>query len=94
MDLKEYRNRIFPILECSHFYLVCFVLKNMAITVIDNMHPSVYSDESGNYEDCGVYAMRHMETWMGIIDGHWDAGFLTEMAIAKKKITHLRRSLM
>ncbi|MFS7994002.1 putative Ulp1 protease family catalytic domain, papain-like cysteine peptidase superfamily [Helianthus anomalus] len=92
MDLKEYRNLIFPILERSHFYLVCFVLKNMAITVIDNMHQSespvkvvnnndfflkstlmkvvsVYcrTIRKGNYEDCGVYAMRHMEAWMGII---------------------------
>ncbi|MFS7993625.1 putative papain-like cysteine peptidase superfamily [Helianthus anomalus] len=28
MDLKEYGNLIFPILERSHFYLVCFDLKN------------------------------------------------------------------
>ncbi|MFS7909370.1 hypothetical protein Hanom_Chr01g00093821 [Helianthus anomalus] len=35
--------------------------------------------------------MRHMEAWMGIIEGRWDTGFLTEMAIGKKKIAHLRK---
>ncbi|MFS7954341.1 hypothetical protein Hanom_Chr07g00629121 [Helianthus anomalus] len=35
--------------------------------------------------------MRHMETWMGIIEDRWDVGFPTEMAKAKTKIAQLRR---
>ncbi|MFS7937382.1 hypothetical protein Hanom_Chr05g00426891 [Helianthus anomalus] len=40
----------------------------------------------GNCEDCGIYAMRHMETWMGINEDRWDVGFPTEMPKAKIKI--------
>lgn len=29
---------------------------------------------SANHTDCGIYCMRHMETYMGDIKG-WDAGF-------------------
>ncbi|MFS7903366.1 hypothetical protein Hanom_Chr01g00023211 [Helianthus anomalus] len=45
----------------------------------------------GNYEDCGIYAMRHMETWMGITEDRWDVGFPTKMAKAKKKIAQLMK---
>ncbi|MFS8001533.1 hypothetical protein Hanom_Chr13g01191471 [Helianthus anomalus] len=38
--------------------------------------------------------MRHMETWMGIIEDRWDAGFPTEMAKAKTKITQLRKKFV
>ncbi|MFS7959889.1 putative papain-like cysteine peptidase superfamily [Helianthus anomalus] len=119
MDVKHYGNLIFPIPERLHFYLVCFDLKNLAITVIDNMHPCeshVKKDvvvkflkrvrhpqcyeigacdlvrleicwaTIGNCEDCGIYAMRHMETWMGINEDRWDVGFPTEMPKAKIKI--------
>ncbi|KAJ0933732.1 putative papain-like cysteine peptidase superfamily [Helianthus annuus] len=140
MDLKEYGNLIFPILERGHYYLVCFDLKNLAITVINNMHPSespvkVVDDDDfflkstpmkvkdvvvkylkrvrhprcydiaarhlvrleigwatiGNNEDYGIYTMRHMETWMGIIEDRWEVGFPTDMAKAKTKIAQLRK---
>ncbi|KAJ0678365.1 putative papain-like cysteine peptidase superfamily [Helianthus annuus] len=29
----------------------------------------------GNSVDCGVFAMRHMETWFGETDLKWDSGF-------------------
>ncbi|KAM0071381.1 hypothetical protein Hdeb2414_s0001g00024481 [Helianthus debilis subsp. tardiflorus] len=158
MDLKEYGNLIFPILERGRYYLVCFDLKYLAITVINNMHlfespvkvvddddfflkltpmklvrnclylihkctASLYVQKDvvvkylkrvrhpryydiaarhpvrleigwatiGNYEDCGIYTMRHMETWIGIIEDRWQVGFPTDMAKAKTKIAQLRK---
>ncbi|MFS7962130.1 hypothetical protein Hanom_Chr08g00723041 [Helianthus anomalus] len=29
----------------------------------------------GNTVDCGVFVMRHMETWFGVIVDKWDSGF-------------------
>ncbi|MFS7933360.1 hypothetical protein Hanom_Chr04g00378811 [Helianthus anomalus] len=44
-----------------------------------------------NYEDCGIYTMRHMETWMVIIEDRWEVGFPTNMAKEKTKIAKLRK---
>ncbi|KAF5791525.1 putative Ulp1 protease family catalytic domain, papain-like cysteine peptidase superfamily [Helianthus annuus] len=37
-DLKAFRVVLIPIAENSHYYLICFDLKNSAIEVIDNIH--------------------------------------------------------
>jgi hypothetical protein len=42
-DLKQVDLVMFPVLEKSHYYLVCFDLKNPNISVIDNMASSVVS---------------------------------------------------
>ncbi|KAJ0804913.1 hypothetical protein HanPI659440_Chr02g0043521 [Helianthus annuus] len=37
MNLAEYTVVIFPIFENKHFYLICYELKNLSCSVIDNM---------------------------------------------------------
>ncbi|MFS8033179.1 hypothetical protein Hanom_Chr17g01566481 [Helianthus anomalus] len=38
--------------------------------------------------------MRHMETWIGFVEGRWDAGFPTEISKAKNKIRQLRKKFV
>ncbi|GJT82839.1 ulp1 protease family, C-terminal catalytic domain-containing protein [Tanacetum coccineum] len=42
-----------------HFYLICFNMKTAEIDIIDNLNNDV--DDI----DCGVFVMRHMETYVG-----------------------------
>ncbi|KAL8264833.1 hypothetical protein R6Q59_022963 [Mikania micrantha] len=111
---------VVPILQDSHYYLVCFNFKNETIEVIDNMKgkmkakqkyrvtrmtqvmlnylenhfPSLYNKLEGvvltkvdlpwqtdkNFVDCGVFAMRHMETYKGQPINEWanDCGLKEE----------------
>ncbi|PWA50410.1 hypothetical protein CTI12_AA472920 [Artemisia annua] len=47
---------------------------------------------SNNYIDCGIFAMRHMETYSGKKD--FDAGFIPEGKEQKKQIEDLRKKYM
>ncbi|PWA49120.1 hypothetical protein CTI12_AA484170 [Artemisia annua] len=47
---------------------------------------------SNNYVDCGIFAMRHMETYSGNKD--FDAGFVPEGKEQKKQIEDLRKKYM
>jgi len=44
---------------------------------------------TGNYKDCGVFLMRHMETWMGVTKDKWDCGF--PKTNIKAKVNLLRK---
>ncbi|MFS8026599.1 putative Ulp1 protease family catalytic domain, papain-like cysteine peptidase superfamily [Helianthus anomalus] len=140
MDLAGYTVIVFPILENGHFYLVSFDMEKLAISVIDNMHPSdsliqfidadaflrkttpfkvkdvfvkylrsIRHPKSlefdrviprrveiewatiGNSVDCGVFAMRHMETWFGETGEKWDSGFPCAHTQKKASLTRLRK---
>ncbi|KAL8188548.1 hypothetical protein R6Q57_029836 [Mikania cordata] len=111
---------IVPILQDSHYYLICFNFKNETIDVIDNMKgkmkpkqkyrlsritqamlnylenhfPSLHNkldrvvptkldlawQTDKNFVDCGVFAMRHMETYKGKPINEWanDCGLKEE----------------
>ncbi|MFS7973004.1 putative papain-like cysteine peptidase superfamily [Helianthus anomalus] len=45
----------------------------------------------GNSVDCGVFAMRHMETWFGEINLKWDSGFPIEHTPKIAYLTRLRK---
>ncbi|MFS7979541.1 hypothetical protein Hanom_Chr10g00928911 [Helianthus anomalus] len=44
----------------------------------------------GNTVDCGVFAMRHMETWFRETDLKWDSGFPLAHTPKKACLTRLR----
>ncbi|KAD7478908.1 hypothetical protein E3N88_02044 [Mikania micrantha] len=111
---------VVPILQDSHYYLICFNFKNETIDVIDNMKgkmkakqkyrvtrmtqvmlnylenhfESLHNKLDGvvptkvnlprqtdkNFVDCGVFAMRHMETYKGQPINEWanDCGLKEE----------------
>ncbi|KAL8214532.1 hypothetical protein R6Q57_003981 [Mikania cordata] len=47
---------------------------------------------SHNHVDCGVFLMRHMETYQGNDEKEWDAGFaLEEDKLQKRQLVDLRR---
>ncbi|KAI3704203.1 hypothetical protein L1987_74418 [Smallanthus sonchifolius] len=48
-------------------------------------------ETKNNFTDCGVFVMRHMETYMGYYDGKWDCGFPKVEKKIKSKITLLRK---
>ncbi|KAF5818743.1 putative Ulp1 protease family catalytic domain, papain-like cysteine peptidase superfamily [Helianthus annuus] len=131
MNLAEYTIVIFPIFENKHFYLICYDLKNLDCSVIDNMwvdqtvaeeatqlkvkiifdkyleevnHPKRIQIQQvfprrlnlswavrGNKVDCGVYAIRHMETYMGVTSDKWHCGFPNEPRKIKGKLNLLRK---
>ncbi|XP_042044306.1 uncharacterized protein LOC121790083 [Salvia splendens] len=75
----------FPIWVHDHFYIMCFNLKIQMLDVIDNAlvteemvkhkyggAPAILNDT--NKVDCGVYVMRHMETYMGGPVRNWNSG--------------------
>ncbi|MFS8026011.1 hypothetical protein Hanom_Chr16g01481941 [Helianthus anomalus] len=39
----------------------------------------------GNSVDCGVFAMRHMETWFGVTKEKWDSDF--PLTLTEKKVS-------
>ncbi|MFS7902384.1 hypothetical protein Hanom_Chr01g00010651 [Helianthus anomalus] len=45
----------------------------------------------GNSVDCGVFAMRHTETWFGETDVKWDSGFPLAHTQKKSSLTRLRK---
>ncbi|KAK1424422.1 hypothetical protein QVD17_19751 [Tagetes erecta] len=81
---------MFPILEKGHYYLVCFDLKEGTIEIVDNMEKSSVGCQGirlakpvikklqwstkSNFVDCGVFCMRHMETYMGSKVKKWRCG--------------------
>ncbi|KAI7730002.1 hypothetical protein M8C21_024636, partial [Ambrosia artemisiifolia] len=44
-----------------------------------------------NVKDCGVFLMRHMETWMGITEERWHCGFPNDKKKQKTKLSLLRK---
>ncbi|CAM8884384.1 unnamed protein product [Rhodiola kirilowii] len=47
-----------------------------------------------NFEDCGVFAMRHMETYMGGGSLHWKCGFVVEGDQQGEQLMALRDSYL
>ncbi|KAI3742639.1 hypothetical protein L1987_60331 [Smallanthus sonchifolius] len=47
----------------------------------------------GNIKDCGIFAMRHMEMFMGSSDKVFDCGFSLSEATKKNKSTRFRKDL-
>ncbi|KAM0043637.1 hypothetical protein Hdeb2414_s0010g00343621 [Helianthus debilis subsp. tardiflorus] len=45
----------------------------------------------GNSIDCGVFVMRHMETWFGVTNEKWDSGFPLAHNEKKGCLKHLRK---
>lgn len=45
---------------------------------------------TGNFIDCGVFVMRHMETYMGENIKKWDCGLAEEGATQKAQLDNLR----
>lgn len=45
---------------------------------------------SGNGVDCGIFVMRHMESYMGEIVSKYVSGFVTESDEQKKQLNNLR----
>lgn len=43
-----------------------------------------------NYTDCGVFIMRHMETFKGVTTSEWKAGFKLERFDQSEQIERLR----
>ncbi|MFS7914440.1 putative papain-like cysteine peptidase superfamily [Helianthus anomalus] len=48
----------------------------------------------GNSVDCGVFVMRHMETWFGVTDKKWDSGFPLSHKEKKDFLTCLKKKYM
>lgn len=46
---------------------------------------------NNNVVDCGVFLMRHMETFDGTTDGKWSCGFVEESAEQDRQLHRLRR---
>ncbi|KAL4567700.1 hypothetical protein LXL04_023292 [Taraxacum kok-saghyz] len=44
----------------------------------------------GNHNDCGVFCMRHMETYMGANSGNWSCGLRKESPKQQQEIDYLR----
>ncbi|MFS7956844.1 hypothetical protein Hanom_Chr07g00659381 [Helianthus anomalus] len=44
-----------------------------------------------NTVDCGVFVMRHMETWFGVTTDKWDSGFPLSHKETKACLTRLRK---
>ncbi|KAJ0921926.1 hypothetical protein HanPSC8_Chr05g0197451 [Helianthus annuus] len=44
-----------------------------------------------NTVDCGVFVMRHMETWFGLTSDKWDSGFPLGHTAKKACLTRLRK---
>ena len=76
--------------KCSFIYLLIYLQKDMLeayykkknlLEIFENINKS-YIDilslkwaRSSNIKDCGVYLMRHMETYVGKKDSEWNVGF-------------------
>ncbi|KAM0038853.1 hypothetical protein Hdeb2414_s0013g00420501 [Helianthus debilis subsp. tardiflorus] len=78
-------------------YIFCKYLKlvnHPKCTEIDNALPHRLDFEwetVNNTVDCGVFVMRHMETWFGITVEKWDSGFPLAHTAKKACLTRLRK---
>ncbi|KAG6414416.1 hypothetical protein SASPL_127138 [Salvia splendens] len=92
----------FPVCANFHYYLVVYWMKKNTIEIIDNNKPHKNMDPFEKYDidiglmsgpqarrkkDCGVYLMRHMETYVGKKGSEWDIGFSARSV----KIPHILR---
>ncbi|KAD6454221.1 hypothetical protein E3N88_08927 [Mikania micrantha] len=73
-----------PIINQQHYYVMCFNLKTPKVEITDNsgVMPRMsvakkYSDLPDKMVDCGVFLMRHMETYKGCLL-NWECGLCGE----------------
>ncbi|KAL4561566.1 hypothetical protein LXL04_033735 [Taraxacum kok-saghyz] len=77
------------LLFCSYLRKV----KHKSASQLENVEPQRLKMNwrtRGNYNDCGVFCMRHMETYMGDSSGNWSCGLHKESAKQQQEIDYLR----
>ncbi|CAH1452702.1 unnamed protein product [Lactuca virosa] len=91
-----------PIVVDDSYYLVCFCLKTVAFYIFDYIKRSGTIESAyGNRPrivcqrkivgvDCGIFHMRHMETYMGEAAHKWDCGLCVASKIQEKILGWLR----
>ncbi|KAG6400935.1 hypothetical protein SASPL_137780 [Salvia splendens] len=92
----------FPVCANFHYYLVVYWMKKNTIEIIDNHKPHKNMDPFEKYDidiglmsepqartkkECGVYLIRHIETYVGKKGSEWDIGFSARGV----KIPHILR---
>ncbi|KAL4591786.1 hypothetical protein LXL04_004757 [Taraxacum kok-saghyz] len=76
------------LLFCSYLRKV----KHKSTSQLENVDPhrlKMNWRTRGNYNDCGVFCMRHMETYMGDNSGNWSCG-LNKESPKQQEIDYLR----
>ncbi|KAL4579736.1 hypothetical protein LXL04_015900 [Taraxacum kok-saghyz] len=77
------------LLFCSYLRKV----KHKSASQLENVDPQILKMNwrtMGNYNDCGVFCMRHMETYMGYSSGNWSCGLHKESPKQQQEIDYLR----
>ncbi|XP_071716702.1 uncharacterized protein [Rutidosis leptorrhynchoides] len=132
-SLKNVDLVFFPVIQGSHFYLICFDMKIGRVILLDNMIYTIpfegrygefpnklksifveYLKSIGNVKandieeadfeapelkwgtrknvvDCGIFVMRHMETFAGGHLSRWDCDICEENRAQKFILTKLRK---
>ncbi|KAJ9541387.1 hypothetical protein OSB04_027893 [Centaurea solstitialis] len=102
IDILDNMERVGHIIDVYDFDI--HIMREMVVQHLRNIgHPSADLMEPvedrimeikwrtrNNYTDCGVFCMRHMETYMGGGSRGWYTGFTTEEPSQKKQIENLR----
>nr|GMD81317.1 uncharacterized protein LOC109162486 [Ipomoea batatas] len=89
LNLQDIELFLFPIVHSHHYFVLTVNVKNKRFDILDNSSsdspenekygdvPTTLRDNS-NKVDCGVFTMRHMETYMGKGTKGWDCGLEKE----------------
>nr|GMD81212.1 uncharacterized protein LOC109162486 [Ipomoea batatas] len=89
LNLQDIELFVFPIVHSEHYYVLNRNVKNKIFDILDNSSAESpknekYADvpttlrDNNNKVDYGVFAMRHMETYMGKGTRGWDCGLEKE----------------
>ncbi|XP_022022638.1 uncharacterized protein LOC110922724 [Helianthus annuus] len=81
------RNALCDYLELKK---IRFAKKTLRKAIIKRLEMPWRTEE--NYIDCGIYTMRHMETYFG--EENWDCGFLSNEKFHKPQISELRKKFL
>ncbi|MFS7953455.1 hypothetical protein Hanom_Chr07g00618821 [Helianthus anomalus] len=65
--------------------------KSAEIVIADVVRLDFEWKTVNNIVDCGVFVMRHMETWFGVTADKWDNGFPLSHKETKAMLTRLRK---
>ncbi|CAI9285377.1 unnamed protein product [Lactuca saligna] len=101
LNIKDIDMVFFPVVKSAHIFVIVFNLKKPPIEILDNS--AVEGDYEGKYGvimkhlvfknnvDCGVFAMRHMETYMGQPLLKWKPGLHKESAVQQTTLEKLKQ---
>nr|GMD79464.1 uncharacterized protein LOC109162486 [Ipomoea batatas] len=84
LNLQDIELFVFPIVHSEHYYVLNRNVKNKRFEILDNSSAESPKNEkmswrdNNNKVDYGVFAMRHMETYMGKGTRGWDFGLEKE----------------